>query len=143
MCLDVRSELEERSRPKPATMVPPAMKNSKDAAVRAAHSPPEKTAPSTPPSPPERPPWATLSLDQRIIDSLISEDMSVLRYLSACGVNEASVRAHARALGMTHEFIKQCRLSGTRPAMRTCVKCDATFLSSGIHNRLCHRCIPR
>jgi hypothetical protein len=58
-------------------------------------------------------------------------------------VSEASVREHAHALGLTWGFIKQCRLSGSRPAMRTCIKCDARFLSSGVDNRLCRHCPPR
>jgi hypothetical protein len=90
----------------------------------------------------ERPPWATKKLDQRIIEGLVTDDSKLFRELSQRGVNEASIREHAHTLGMTKEFIKQCRLSGSRPAMRSCIKCDATFLSSGIHNRLCPRC-PR
>jgi hypothetical protein len=90
----------------------------------------------------ERPPWTSNKLDQRIIEGLVSDDSKLFRELSLRGVNEASIREHAHTLGMTKEFIKQCRLSGSRPAMRACIKCDATFLSSGIHNRLCPRC-PR
>jgi hypothetical protein len=119
------------------------MKSKKHATFRADRIAAGTATPSAPPSPLERPPWATRDLDQRIIEGLVSEDTTVFRQLSANGVDEASVRAHAHALGVTHEFIKQCRLSGSRPAMRTCIKCDATFLSFGIHNRLCHRCGSR
>jgi hypothetical protein len=81
-------------------------------------------------------------LDQRIIEMLVAEDGTLIEELSRGGLNEESVRAQARELGMTNEFIKQCRLSGSRPAMRRCIACDASFLSSGIDNRLCRRC-PR
>jgi hypothetical protein len=82
-------------------------------------------------------------LEQRIIQSLVADDASLFRELSRSGFNAAAIRAHARSLGMTHAFIKECRLSGSRPAMRACIRCDARFLSSGIHNRLCRRCPQR
>lgn len=91
-------------------------------------------------SPAAAPSWATHRIEQRMVESLISDDTKLIRELERRGVSEASVRAHARALGMTWEFIKQCRLSGSRPAMRVCVNCDVRFLSSGIDNRLCRRC---
>lgn len=90
-----------------------------------------------------QPAWATHGIEQRIIKGLIADDSAMFRELSRSGVNAAAVRAYARALGMTHAFIKECRLSGSRPAMRQCIRCDARFLSSGIHNRLCRRCPHR
>jgi hypothetical protein len=81
--------------------------------------------------------------DQRIIDALVSDDPKLLGALTHGGVTRADIDAHARALGVTDRFIKECRLSGSRPAMRSCVKCDARFLSSGVHNRLCRRCPAR
>jgi hypothetical protein len=80
--------------------------------------------------------------DQRIVDSLIAGD-DQLRELARDGVSEAAIRERARELGVTWEFIKQCRLSGSRPAIRACMRCDASFLSSGIENRLCRRCVRR
>ena len=80
----------------------------------------------------KRPSWATQRVEQRIIESLVADDTKLLRELARRGVSEASVRAHARTLGMTWEFIKQCRLSGSRPAMRVCINCDVRFLSSGM-----------
>jgi hypothetical protein len=74
---------------------------------------------------------------------IANDETQVLHELSSRGVNEVAVRAHVRAIGVTNEFIKECRLSGSRPAMRVCIKCDMTFLSLGIHNRLCRRCPPR
>lgn len=87
--------------------------------------------------------WQSRRLDQRIIDSLVADDTKLFDELAARGVSESLVREHARALGITDGFIKECRLSGSRPAMRTCIKCDAVFLSSGLHNRLCRSCPPR
>lgn len=82
-------------------------------------------------------------LDQRIVESLAADDANLIGELARSGVSEASIRARGRALGMTWEFIKQCRLSGSRPAMRVCMRCDARFLSAGIENRLCRRCVRR
>lgn len=78
--------------------------------------------------------------DQRIIDCFVSGNREQLAELSGDHGGEAAVRARAQALGLTQEFIKRCRLSGTRPALRPCLGCDARFLSSGLGNRLCRRC---
>lgn len=91
-------------------------------------------------SEPKRPPWATARIEQRMVESMVSDDTKLFRELERRGVSEATVRAHARAIGMTWEFIKQCRLSESRPGMRVCINCDVRFLSSGIDNRLCRRC---
>ena len=84
----------------------------------------------------------TQGLDQQTIDRFIAEGDGLMRSLPADNSTEALLRARARALGMTSEFIKKCRLSGSRPAMRVCIRCGVHFLSSGIDNRCCRRC-PR
>ncbi len=89
------------------------------------------------------PVWANPTVDQRIIEALVAHDSPHFKELTDQGVSRESIRAHARNLGLTDRFIKECRLTGSRPAMRVCVKCDTRFLSSGIHNRLCRRCPPR
>ena len=96
-------------------------------------------------SAPADPAWTDGGLDQRIIDSCVADkaDASLFRELSARGINAASVYARARAIGLTREFVKECRLSESRPAMRSCIRCDSSFLSLGIHNRLCRRCVAR
>jgi hypothetical protein len=78
--------------------------------------------------------------DQQIIDALISEESAQMRALARAGVSAEAVTLRGEELGMTPSFIKGCRLSGSRAAMRECVNCDARFLSAGIHNRLCNRC---
>jgi len=50
------------------------------------------------------------------------------------------VLQRGRELGITPRFIKECRLSGSQPAIRLCVSCDIRFASTGYHNRLCQRC---
>ncbi len=82
-------------------------------------------------------------MDQRIIDCLVAGDQEQLDELSKDGGGEEAIRARAKALGLTNEFIKKCRLSGSRPALRACMKCDAKFLSWGLQNRLCRRCSVR
>lgn len=83
------------------------------------------------------------ALDREIIDAFIDEESGALRALYGRGLTEKAVNDRAGKLGLTREFIKRCRLAGTRPAMRACVKCDAPFLSAGKHNRLCGRCPAR
>lgn len=81
------------------------------------------------------------AVDRAIIEAMIEgEDFSALY---RTGLTEKAVNDRAGKLGLTREFIKRCRLAGTRPAMRSCVKCDARFLSAGNHNRLCGRCPAR
>lgn len=79
--------------------------------------------------------------DQQIIDAIVGDERALLHELSLQGVSREAVRSRAVELGLTNEFIRQCRLSGSRPAMRVCIKCDAAFLSAGTHNRLCRRCV--
>jgi hypothetical protein len=86
--------------------------------------------------------WSSPELDARIIDAMIAGDSMPGALLSMAGVDEETVKAHARDLGLSKDFIKKCRLTDSRPSMRKCMRCDAPFLSSGIHNRLCRHC-PR
>jgi hypothetical protein len=104
---------------------------------------PDPDAPK--PSPAAVPAWTSRRLDQRIIDSFVADaiDTALLGELAACGVTSAAVHARARAIGVTREFIRECRLSDSRPAMRSCINCDFWFLSTGIQNRLCRRCASR
>ena len=81
--------------------------------------------------------------DGQIIAALIETELGLLNALYRDGVSKQLVSARAAKLGLTHEFIKRCRLTGTRPSLRKCIKCDASFLSAGPHNRLCRRCPPR
>ncbi len=88
-------------------------------------------------------PPADPALDRAIIDAFLDEENGGLRALYSRGFSEKTVTERASRLGLTRDFIKRCRLAETRPAVRTCVKCDASFLSAGKHNRLCGRCPAR
>ena len=85
-------------------------------------------------------PSASLPRDQQIIDCFVEGDEDQLRALWREGGGRAAIDTRAKALGLTQGFIKACRLSGTRAALRGCMKCDAKFLSWGTQNRLCRRC---
>lgn len=78
--------------------------------------------------------------DQRVIDLLMSGEQVQGAKLDRSDLTWEAVRLRGEELGMSPRFIKDCRLAGTRPAMRTCVNCDLRFLSAGSHNRLCGRC---
>jgi uncharacterized paraquat-inducible protein A len=82
-------------------------------------------------------------LDRRFIAAFIHPDQGLLNALYSEGLSVEAVNARAARMGLTSEFIKRCRLTGTQPDMRKCIKCDARFLSAGPHNRLCKRCPPR
>jgi hypothetical protein len=82
-------------------------------------------------------------LDRQFIDAFIDPDQELMRALYQGGMTTEAVNARAARLGLTSEFIKRCRLTGTRPSMRKCIKCDARFLSAGPQNRLCRKCPPR
>jgi hypothetical protein len=82
-------------------------------------------------------------IDRRIIEALVHPDQDLLNALYRSGVTVETVTARAARLSLTNEFIKRCRLTGTQPGMRRCVKCDARFLSAGPQNRLCRKCPPR
>ncbi len=94
--------------------------------------------PSNTPSTPNTP-----ELDREIVAALIHKEQALLDDLHRRGLTEAALNERAGQLGLTSELIKRCRLAGTQPSLRTCVKCDARFLSAGPHNRLCRRCPPR
>jgi hypothetical protein len=82
-------------------------------------------------------------IDLRIIEALVHPEQDLLNALYRSGVTVETVTARAARLSLTNEFIKRCRLTGTQPGMRRCVKCDARFLSAGPQNRLCRKCPPR
>jgi hypothetical protein len=89
------------------------------------------------------PAWTTPAFDERIIDELVNGNVLSLPEPTRRGISEESIRAHARNLGLADRMIEESRLAGMRPALRVCMKCDARFLSSGVHNRLRRRCPPR
>ena len=82
------------------------------------------------------------SLEQRIIDGFLADDADQLAAVAADVGGDAALRHRAKAMGLTYDFIKRCRLSGSRPALRPCMRCDTKFLSWGVQNRLCRRCSP-
>ena len=81
--------------------------------------------------------------DRRIIEALVHPEQHLLNALYRNGLTAEAIGACAVRLSLTDEFIKRCRLTGTVPAMRRCVKCDVRFLSAGPQNRLCKKCPPR
>ncbi|HET8940189.1 MAG TPA: hypothetical protein VFN67_42400 [Polyangiales bacterium] len=82
-------------------------------------------------------------LDRKLIAAFMSSNQDLLSALYREESSIEAVNARAAGMGLTSELIKRCRLIGTLPAMRRCIKCDARFLSAGPQNRLCKRCPPR
>lgn len=81
--------------------------------------------------------------DQSVLDAVVTEDAQAFRALRNGGWSPEAIEKKARDLGVTDRLIKACRLSGSHPTMRDCIRCDVRFLSEGAHNRLCRRCVPR
>ncbi len=82
--------------------------------------------------------------EQRIIDLTIAGDQEALRRFSKrTGTELKAVRAKARKLGLTPRVVKGCRLAGTQPKLRNCLRCSDRFLSVGRHNRMCRSCARR
>ena len=83
---------------------------------------------------------ATQKHDALILTYLIADDRGALEQLRAAGLSAHDVRARATAIGLTIDLIRRLKVSGKPATIRTCLKCDATFASSGSQNRLCTRC---
>lgn len=81
-------------------------------------------------------------LDRRVIAAVVHADQALFSELNREGLSVEDVNARAARLGVTTELLKRCRLSGTLPQRRKCIKCDLPFLSVGPQNRLCKRCPP-
>jgi hypothetical protein len=77
--------------------------------------------------------------DQKIIDARMAGDHE-LPDLARHGLTAEAVASRADQLRMSAAFVKKCRLSGAQPNMRSCLNCDARFVSAGSHNRLCRNC---
>jgi hypothetical protein len=110
-----------------------------DSAPRALGAKRNATAPVEAGSSPARP-AAAANVDSLILDYVVEEDSEAFDQLTQAGLTSTDIRNRAAEIGLTNEFVKRLKLSGTRPAMRACLKCNAAFLSSGPHNRLCPRC---
>lgn len=82
-------------------------------------------------------------LSRRFIAAFIHPEEGLLKALYSEGMSVEAVNARAAQMGLTTELIKNSRLTGVLPAMRTCIGCDARFLSAGPHNRMCKRCLSR
>lgn len=97
--------------------------------------------------PPDRPepaaPSFTRQQDEQILRGLVENEAALLHEMSTRGHSPAAVRARAAHLGLTEQIVLRCRLAGTWPSMRECLACEARFLSTGVHHRLCRRCRPQ
>ena len=59
------------------------------------------------------------------------------------GLSESAVAARAAVLGIDRRFIEQLELSEVSYAPRTCLRCDAVFVSRGPQNRFCPKCLHK
>lgn len=82
----------------------------------------------------------TPETDKRIIEGYIGGRAAMVKELSRLGFSRDAIVERAKVLGLTDNFVKQCRLAGVDIAVRTCLRCDETFASIGPYNRICQRC---
>lgn len=82
----------------------------------------------------------TPKVDKRIIEGFLGNRGAMMEELSKAGFSRRAVLERAKELGLTDNFVKQCRLSGVDVALRQCLRCDEIFASMGPHNRICRRC---
>jgi tRNA(Ile2) C34 agmatinyltransferase TiaS len=82
-------------------------------------------------------------LERRVIAAFVHPEQGLLKALYRESASIEAVNASAVRLGLTTEVIRNSRLTGVLPEMRSCIQCDARFLSAGRHNRRCKRCLAR
>lgn len=95
------------------------------------------------PPEPSQPTSEDEELERRVIAAFVHPEQGLLTALYRESTSVEAVNARAVRLGLTTEVIKNSRLTGVLPEMRSCIQCDARFLSVGRHNRRCKRCLAR
>jgi hypothetical protein len=82
-------------------------------------------------------------IERRLIAAFIHPEPGLREALYRDGMSERAAQALAVRMGLTTQLIRNCRLNGLLPEMRSCIQCDMRFLSAGRHNRRCKRCLSR
>ena len=85
----------------------------------------------------------TNSIDGAIIKGFLENRRAMFKKLSTMGFSRSAVLHRAKELGLSDQFLKKCTVGNHDVAMRTCLGCNARFLSMGVGNRLCPRCRNR
>lgn len=79
-------------------------------------------------------------IDRQIIEGFLGDRDVMLRSLEGAGISREAIFRRAGKLGLTRDFLEQCRFGGVEPAVRRCLNCNEAFVSLGPQNRLCKRC---
>lgn len=84
----------------------------------------------------------TREIDRRIIDGYIGGWRAMIEELAQEeGIAPEAIARRGECLGMTKDSLEGGDPGGRRgAAARECLRCERTFLSFGIQNRLCRRC---
>lgn len=85
----------------------------------------------------------TNSVDRTIIKGFLENRRAMFKKLATMGFTRSAVLDRAKELGLSDQFVKKCSVGNHKVAMRTCLGCNARFLSMGVGNRLCPRCRNR
>jgi len=83
------------------------------------------------------------SIDGTIIKGFLENRRAMFKKLATMGFTRSAVMDRAKELGLSEQFLKKCSVGNHDVAMRTCLGCNARFLSMGVGNRLCPRCRNR
>ena len=88
-------------------------------------------------------PAFTSSIDGCIIKGFLDNRRAMFKKLTTMGFTRNAILHRAKELGLSDQFLKKCSIGNHNVAMRTCLGCNARFLSMGVGNRLCPRCRNR
>ena len=85
----------------------------------------------------------TPEIDKRIIEGFLGDREEMIRDLAQAGFSRRAVLDRATTLGLTRDFLAQCKKGGVDVLVRQCLRCEQRFVSLGPQNRLCRRCLTR
>jgi hypothetical protein len=82
----------------------------------------------------------TPEIDKQIIDGFVGDKEAMFEELALAGFSKDEIYKRSKSLGLSSNFVAQCRAGNTAVSVRRCLNCDETFVSMGVHLRLCLRC---
>ncbi|MBW1871069.1 MAG: hypothetical protein JRJ19_03340 [Deltaproteobacteria bacterium] len=88
-------------------------------------------------------PLFTPEIDKLIIEGFLGNQRAMFFELRQEGFSRLEVVHRAAKLGLTKQFIQQCNENGVILTIRECLGCNKSFVSTGVHNRLCRGCQTR
>jgi hypothetical protein len=82
----------------------------------------------------------TPEIDKQIIDGFLGDKRAMFEELALAGFSMDDIYKRTKSLGLSNDFIAKYKADNTSVSVRRCLNCDDTFVSMGVHLRLCLRC---